>query len=66
MDEAAASPIHLCLQFSFHSSGICRKMEGISYTVCNPFVFLFAFYRAEEDMVSTELHVFLCHYMDVV
>lgn len=58
MDEAAASSIHLCLQSSVHSPGICRKMKGTGCTVCNPFVFLFVFYRAEEDMVSTKPRVF--------
>lgn len=63
MNEAAASSIHLCLQSCVHSSGICRKMEGINCTVCNPFVFLFVFYRAEEDMVSTKRHVFSVLYV---
>lgn len=66
MDEAAASSMHKCLQPTIHSSGICRMTKGIGSTVCNLSVFLFAFYRAEEDMVSALPYIFVWHYMDVV
>lgn len=54
IDEAAASSIHLGLQASVHSSGKCGKMKGVGCIVSNLFVFLFVFYRVEEDMVSTK------------
>lgn len=66
MDEAAASSIHICLQATIHSSGMCKMEKGIGSTVCNLSVFLFAFYRAEEDMVSVVTYILLWHYMNVV
>lgn len=48
----------------FHSSGIFGTMKGIIHVVCNLFLFLFVFYRVEEDMVSTKAH-FLLYVMKV-
>lgn len=64
MSVAAASAVHLCLQASAHSSGIFGTMKGITRVVCNLFLFLFVFYRVEEDMVSTKAY-FLVYVMKV-